>query len=84
MDQHDHELATDGQSGGDQLHARIQELKQTIRRLHALFPQYQQLTETAKSTIKDTHLLRQDINSLAKSLGITSIPRGENNPSPRE
>jgi hypothetical protein len=84
MGQHDHELATDGQSDGEQLQMRMQELRLTIRRLHALFPQYHQLADTARSTMEDSHLLRQDINRLARNLGLPSIPQGENNPSPRE
>ncbi len=81
MDQHREAPASDGrqkarldrQADGSQLQEKLDSLRNTIARLHALRPQYLELVECAQQNIQDTAALEKELNSVAARFGLLPL-----------
>ena len=69
MDQHRDTLEIHGQTDSTQLHNNLEELHRTIARLQALQVEYLALVERARGNIRNSQILEEEVNTVARSAG---------------
>src|SRR5512138_1722927 len=81
MDQHREAPASDGrqkarfdqQADRAQLQDKLDSLRNTIGRPHAMRPQYQELIEGAQQNIQDAEALEKELNSVSIQFGLLPL-----------